>query len=381
MIEYSVLKILWWMIIGLVLILYGTTAGYDLGITTLIPFLKKESHKRLVLNISAPTWDGNQTWIVFAGGGLFVVWPIVYSLSFSGFYAAILMILWPFFLRPLGYDYRNKIDSPTWRRCWDWGLFISSFLPVFIFGVVFGNLLQGIPFHFDHYMMMEFYTGNFGGLMNPFGILCGLVSASMIIMHGASWVARRSRADLNTLARKIQFFFAWLTAILFIISGWWLMTRVSGYTLVDQAASPTLHPFANVVTHHAHAWTDDYASSPWKYYPVVIAFCALFCTLLFNRLQRFVAAFWASVMSVAGIIATAGATLFPFLMPSSTNLNESLTVWNAVSSQYALNIMLYVCVVLMFIVLAYKIFAFKAAWGSVQSIGEEDLDKNKHTFY
>ena len=381
MIDYSVLKIIWWLLIGLVLMLYGTTAGYDLGITIILPFLKKETHKRLVLNISGPTWDGNQTWIVFAGGGLFVVWPVVYAMSFSGFYAAILMILWPFFLRPLGYDYRNKIDKKSWRLFWDWGLLVSSLLPVFIFGVVFGNLLQGIPFHFDHRTMQEFYTGNFGGLLNPFGILCGLVSASMIIMHGASWVARKSRADLKILARKIQFVLAWITLILFVLSGWYLMTRVSGFTLVSQSAKPTLHPFDNVVTTHLGAWTGGYDGAPWKYYPIVIAFVSLFFTLLLNRLKKMHYAFWASVLAVSGIIGTAGATLFPFLMPSSTHMAESLTVWNAVSSQYALNVMFYVAGALLVIILLYKIFAFRAAWNNVETIGEEDLEKNKHTFY
>lgn len=381
MIEYSALKIIWWLLIGFVLILYGTTAGYDLGITIMLPFLKKESHKRLALNISGPTWDGNQTWLVFAGGGLFVVWPVVYTMAFSGFYAAILMVLWPFFLRPLGYDYRNKIDSPHWRKFWDWGLFVSAFLPVVVFGAVFGNLLQGVPFHFDPKTMQEIYTGNFGGLMNPFGIMCGLVSASMIIMHGASWIARRSRGDLHAMARKVQFILTWITLILFIASGWYLMNRVSGYTLVSQPANPVQDPLHNVVTTHMHAWTNGYSSAPWKYYPIVIAFVALFFTLLFNRLRQMHYAFWASVLAVSGIIATAGATLFPFLMPSSTNMAESLTVWNATSSQYALNTMFYVGGALLIVILVYKVFAFKAAWNNVETIGEEDLEKNKHSFY
>jgi cytochrome d ubiquinol oxidase subunit II len=381
MIDYAVLKVVWWMLIGLVLMLYGTTAGYDLGITVILPFLKKESHKRLALNISGPTWDGNQTWLVFAGGGLFVVWPVAYALSFSGFYAAILMILWPFFLRPLGYDYRGKIDNPKWRRFWDWGLFVSSFLPVVVFGVAFGNLLQGVPFYFDPKTMQSFYTGNFAGLMNPFGILCGLVSASMIIMHGASWLARRSRGDFQVKARGIQYVLTWITLVLFLVAGWWLMTRVAGYTLVSQPAVPTQDPLHNVVTSALGAWTANYVMAPWKYYPIVIAFLGLVLTLIFNRARQFHYAFWSSVFSVSGIIGTAGATLFPFLMPSSTHAEQSLTVWNAVSSQYALNTMLYVGGALLVIILIYKLFAFKAAWGKLENIGEEDLEENKHSFY
>lgn len=381
MIDYAVLKIIWWVLIGLILILYATTAGYDLGITIILPFLKSEKHKRLVLNISGPTWDGNQTWIVFAGGGLFVVWPVLYSLSFSGFYAAILMILWPFFLRPLGYDYRGKIDNPMWRTFWDWGLFVSALLPVFIFGVVFGNLLQGVPFHFNPRTMEEIYTGNFGELMNPFGILCGLVSTSMIIMHGAAYIARRGTKDLKALARRIQFILSWITLILFAFSGWWLVNKVSGFSLIEQPAQPTLHPLDNVVSQQLGAWTAHYSVAPWKYYPVVIALVALVVSMVFNRMGRMRTAFWASVFTLGGIVATAGATMFPFIMPSSTNMNESLTVWNAVSSQYALNIMFYVGGALLVIILIYKIFAFRMGWHNKETLDEDDLSDDKHIVY
>src|SRR3989338_3118293 len=166
MFDYLFLKIIWWALIGAVLIVYVSTAGFDAGVTMYMPFLRDETNRRVVLNTSAPTWDGNLTWIVFAGGGLFVVWPVVYSTAFSGMYAAMLCILFTLFLRPPGYEYRNKIDSQAWRKLWDWALFISAVVPVFIFGVAFGNCFLGYPFHFDPHTYREFFTGNFFQLLS-----------------------------------------------------------------------------------------------------------------------------------------------------------------------------------------------------------------------
>ena len=137
MFEYEFLKIAWWLMIGAVLMVYAATAGFDAGVTMYMPFLRDETDRRVVLNTSAPTWDGNLTWIVFAGGGLFVVWPVVYATAFSGMYSALLLILFSLFLRPPGYEYRNKIDNAAWRKTWDWALFISAVIPVFVFCVAF----------------------------------------------------------------------------------------------------------------------------------------------------------------------------------------------------------------------------------------------------
>lgn len=381
MIDYQVLQVVWWVLMGFILILYATTAGFDMGITMIMPFFRKETHRRIALNVSAPTWDGNQTWIVFAGGGLFVVWPVVYTTAFSGMYAAILLILMPFFFRPPGYDYRSKIDSHCWRRSWDLGLFISSFCPVFIFGLIFGNCLLGFPFHFNAFSMEEIYTGDFGGLLSIFGIICGLTSVSMIIMHGAAWLWRRTEGDLKATARSIHHFFIWTSIILFSIGGYWVMSHISGYVLVSQPLNPDEFPLHNVVSSYLGAWTKNFHAHPWKYYPAIITYVAFLFSFLMNRLRKYNAAYWASAFVVGGIVATVGATLFPFIMPSSTNPNQSLTIWNSTSSQYALNIMLYVGVILLFIIAAYKAFAYRSVWGKKHTVSEQDLRENDHTFY
>lgn len=381
MLDYVFLKLVWWALIGVVLIVYATTAGYDAGVTMIMPFLRREIDRRVVLNTSAPVWDGNLTWIVFAGGGLFVVWPVVYSTAFSGFYAAMLCILWPFFFRATGFDYRSKIQRHGWRRFWDFGLFVSGGLPVFIFGMLMGNCLLGFPFHFDEKTLRVFYTGNFGQLLNGFGILAGCVSVLMILMHGAAYIQRRTEGRLRKMGQRLFNVFAVLVLLGFSGAGLLMVYSIKGYILVASAANPVLHPTANVVTQSPGAWIESYRTYPWKYYPPVIAYLALFAGLWANHIRWRVFCFWCSAVAVGGIIATAGVTLFPFLMPSSTFPSQSLTVWNATSSQYALDIMLYVGVALLLVILCYKIFAFHTLWSQKKTITADDIEKNDHSYY
>ncbi len=381
MFEYEFLQLAWWLIIGGVLMVYVGTAGFDAGVTMYMPFLRNEMERRIVLNTSAPTWDGNLTWIVFAGGGLFVVWPSVYSTAFSGMYAAMLCILFSLFLRPPGYEYRNKIDNHTWRRTWDWALFLSAIIPVFVFGVAMGNCFVGFPYYFDPHTYREFYTGNFWGLLNPYGLLSGCVSVLMVLMHGSVYLQRRTENSLRKLAFKVHLITAILLLMGFTISGLWLMYSLIGYKLISMAADPTLEPLKNVVQTGAGFWIQTYNKYPWKYMAPVIAYGGIIESLWAAYYGWYSTAFWASCFAVGGVVGTAGATLFPFLMPSSTHPNESLTIWNASSSQYALNVMLYVGVVLLIIILGYKIFAYHTIWGEKPTLTADEIEKDKHSFY
>jgi len=379
--DYTFLKIVWWMIMGLILIVYASTAGFDAGVTIIMPFLRNEDDRRIALNTSAPTWDGNLTWLVFAGGGLFVVWPVVYSTAFSGLYLAMLFILLSFYLRPPGYEYRNKIPKPGWRRTWDVALFISGLMPVFLFGVALGNCFVGFPFHFDPRSMRIFYTGSFLQLLNPMGLLIGIMSVIMVIAHGAVFLQRRTEGHLRQLAKKLHTIFTILLLIGFVITGCVLIFYVQGYSLLSSPPHPTLHPLDNVVVRSVGAWVASYQVYPWKLFGPLFAFSGMIVALVASHSKALATAFWASCFSVAGIIGTAGFTLFPFLMPSSTNPNESLTVWNSVANQYALNVMLYIGVFLLIIILGYKIFAYHSIWHKQKTLNVDELRKNEHTFY
>ena len=346
-----------------------------------MPFLKKEEHKRVVLNILAPTWDGNFSWVVLAGGSLFVIWPVVYSTVFSGIYAVMFSLLFITFLRPPGFDYRGKIDNNFWRWLWDFALFLSSIVSMFIFGFIFGNLLVGLPFHFDNIFLRDFYTGNFWGLLNWSGILCGLCSVSLLAMHGACYITLRSEGDLKILFRKLQIIFGVIFLILFTATGFVITYHVKGYVLDFTPKNPDLHTLDNKVHLELGAWINSYQDYWWKFFGPLLAYLGVITSIIASISRFNFLSFCGSILAVAGTILTAGFALFPFIVPSSTNPNQSLTVWNATSSYYALSILLIIVGIFAVIITAYKIFAYKTSWITKPTLNADDISKDTHNYY
>src|SRR3954462_11336514 len=200
--DYATLKVIWWFIVGAIIIVFALTDGWDLGIGMLSPFLgESDDERRIILRSIEANWEGNQTWLGIAGVVLFAAWPLVYAASFSGMYMAMLLVLFALFFRPVGFKHRNKVADVRWRTAWDWGLFIGGFVPALVFGVAFGNLLQGVPFHFDPDLRVH-YTGSFLQLLNPFALLAGVISVAMLAMHGAAYLSLRVDGVLRARAGR-----------------------------------------------------------------------------------------------------------------------------------------------------------------------------------
>ena len=190
--EYELLKIIWWVLIGVLLIGFAVTDGFDMGVGALLKVIgKTDTERRVMMNTIGPHWDGNQVWFITAGGAIFAAWPVVYAVAFSGFYWALLLVLFAMFFRPVGFEYRSKVQDPRWRNAWDWGLTVGGAVPALVFGVAFGNLLLGVPFTLDEFMRST-YTGSFWALLNPFALLCGVVSLLMLAMHGGTYLQMRT---------------------------------------------------------------------------------------------------------------------------------------------------------------------------------------------
>src|SRR5512135_1823013 len=235
MLDYETLKLIWWLLVGALLLGFAIMDGHDMGVGTLLPFAgKNDVERRILINTVGPHWDGNQVWFITAGGAIFAAWPLVYATAFSGFYWAMLAVLWALFFRPVGFDYRSKIESPAWRNTWDWGLFVGGFVPPLIFGVAFGNLLQGVPFHFDD-SLRSYYTGSFWQLLNPFALLAGIVSSSMITFHGANYLMLRTEGDVYRRARLASTLFGLLTVATFLAAGLWVESGMNGYVITAGA--------------------------------------------------------------------------------------------------------------------------------------------------
>lgn len=383
--DYDTLKVIWWVMIGAVLILYATTAGYDFGVTMMLPFLKRkarfadnDNERRVLLNTISATWDGNQTWLVFAGGAVFVIWPIVYASTFSGMYGAMLLILWSFFLRPPGFDYRSKLASPVWRKTWDWALFLSAFLPMLVFGLAVGNLFVGIPIHFDAMTMRTFYDGNLLDLFNAFGMVCALGALFMALMHGAAHLNRRTTGGLQLYFRRLHRLFSFVFLIMLTIGGLMLMYQVKGYVLVHSNAQPTYHPFDQSVTRHVGAWVQNMNTNLWKWIGPIVAYVGVIMSMLTSSIGWL--SFWFSSIGIAGTIAMFGATLFPFVVPSSYAASQSLTVWNSVSAQYTLMGMFYISVVMLVIIFIYKFLGYNAVWRK-GPMTVEKVKEDSHEMY
>ncbi|AZQ11214.1 cytochrome d ubiquinol oxidase subunit II [Shewanella khirikhana] len=379
MFDYEILRFIWWALVGVLFIGFAVTDGFDMGVGALLPIIgKDDTDRRVMINTVAPHWDGNQVWLITAGGALFAAWPMVYAVSFSGFYVAMVIVLLALFLRPVGFDYRSKIEAPQWRKSWDWALFVGSFVPPLIIGVAFGNLLQGVPFNFDEFLRAKYHGGLFG-LLNPFGLLAGLISVSMFMMQGATWLQMKTEGELRVRATNAAQLFALLLVVLFAAAGFWVANGIDGYVITSgldtHAASNPVGKTVELVT---GAWMSNYQT-----YPITIAFPVLglampLLVILFSRMNRSGFAFLFSSLAVAGVILTCGAAMFPFVMPSSLEPNVSLTMWDATASEMTLTVMTWAAIIFVPIVLSYTIWTYYKMYGR---LSRQFIDNNKHSLY
>lgn len=378
MIDYEVLRVIWWVLVGVLLIGFAITDGFDLGVGALLTLVgRTDQERRVMINTIGPHWDGNQVWFITAGGAIFAAWPIVYAVAFSGFYIALALTLMALWMRPIGFDYRSKLPNKKWRQSWDWALFAGGLVPSLIFGVAFGNLLLGVPFEFDE-RLKPTYTGSFFALLNPFAILAGLVSVAMLLNHGAAWLQLKTDGILHTRARAVSVVLSIATASLFVLAGVFLALGVDGYVITSNIDTfATSNPMNKTVAVQAGAWLQNYGHYPWMMAAPLLGIGSALLCAYFSKINKSGLAFIASALSMTGVILTAGFSMFPFVMPSSSVPAASLTVWDATSSLNTLNIMFYVACVFVPIVLTYTIYSF---WVMRGRIKQSDLNQS-HTIY
>ncbi|MBF0281766.1 MAG: cytochrome d ubiquinol oxidase subunit II [Zetaproteobacteria bacterium] len=374
MFDYESLRLIWWVLVAVLLIGYAVMDGYDLGVGIQLPFVaKSDDERRVLINSIGPFWDGNQVWLILGAGAVFAAWPMIYATAFSGMYAALLLVLFALFLRPVGFDYRSKLESPAWRSFWDYALFIGGLVPALVIGVAFGNFLLGVPFHFDE-TMRSFYTGSLWQLLNPFALLTGLVSVAMLTMHGASFLLIKTEGGIQQRALRTSRWSAMATIILFAIAGYFMMHGVEGFRVVSTIdPSAPSNPLTKEVIHEAGAWMARYEQYPLLWLAPMLGFAAAALVLMLGDKKPGLS-FIASGTSVAGIAATAGLTLFPFIMPSSTHPSQSLLMWDATSSEHTLGLMLVAAAIFMPLILMYTSWVFRVMRGKVtlQHIADND---------
>lgn len=378
MIDYEVLRVIWWCLIGVLLIGFAVTDGFDLGVGSLLTIIgHNDKERRVMINTIGPHWDGNQVWFITAGGAIFAAWPMIYATAFSGFYLALALTLIALWMRPIGFDYRSKLPDAKWRKTWDWALFAGGFIPALIFGVAFGNLLLGVPFVLDDTLKAT-YTGSFFGLLSPFALLTGLVSVAMLLNHGAAWLQMKTDGFVEVRARATSVILSVATVVLFIVAGIWVAFGIDGFVVTSQINTlGTSNPLLKTVVTEPGGWMRNYIQYPWMVAAPALGIAGGMLCAICSKLHRPGWAFVGSSLMMAGIILTAGCSMFPFLMPSTTMPDASLTMWDATSSLMTLKIMFAVACIFVPIVLSYTAYGFYVMRGRLKS---DDLDKS-HAIY
>jgi len=378
--DYTTLRIIWWLLLGILLVGWAVMDGFDLGVGTLLPFVARtDEERRLVINTVGPVWEGNQVWLVLGGGAIFAAWPPLYAVSFSGFYLAVFAMLFGLILRPVGFKYRSKLPSQRWRDNWDRVLFVGGLLPGLIAGVAVGNVLLGVPYHFDDSMRI-FYTGSFFGLLNPFALVAGLVSVAMLLAHGAAMLVIKTDGPVADRAARYGSVAAVATFVLFAAAGAWVAFGLPGYQITSQVVTDgPSNPLLKTaqVGDAVGGWLRNYSSMPLTVLAPILGLAGALASAVLLRARRGGLAFIASGASIAGIILTVGFAIFPFLLPSSSQPSVSLTVWDASSSHLTLGIMLVATVIFLPIILAYTSWVYRVLKGKTTV---EEMDNNPNAY-
>jgi cytochrome d ubiquinol oxidase subunit II len=334
------LNMIWFVLVGVLIIGYAILDGFDLGVGVLHLFARTDNERRMHLNAIGPVWDGNEVWLLTGGGALFAAFPVVYATVFSGYYLALMLLLTALIFRAVSIEFRSKVESPRWREFWDWGFGLGSILPAILFGVAFGNVLHGVPIDAHH-----MWTGSFLGLLNPYAVLIGVLSLALFTMHGAIYLAMKTEGALRDRVA------AW-------ISKTWMATM--GLYALATIATIFIAPFlfAGVL------------KNPLFWVVFLLLLAAGMLIPVAAKAQKFGRAFIASSVLIACMIGLSALSLFPRLVPSSTDINFSLTIYNASSSQMTLSTMLVIALIGVPLVLIYTILIYRVFKGKVVLTGD-----------
>lgn len=330
------LNIIWFVLITILFGGYIILDGFDFGVGITHLFTKDENTRRLNINAIGPIWDGNEVWLLTGGGALFAAFPMVYASVFSGFYLALMLLLFALIARAVSFEFRGKVDSLKWKKIWDYSFAIGSILPAFLFGVAFGNILKGIPLDKNGY-----YTGSFFDLLNPYSILIGLLSLSAFTMHGAIYMTMKLEGEEQERRVKIANLFWIITIVIYIIS-----------TFSTFFVAPFLFDgvLKNILT--------------W------IVLLLLFLSIIYLPVALKGKLYWRAMISSSVMILSmfllSAISLFPRLVPASNDLSLSLTIYNASSTQLTLKTMLIIALIGMPLVIGYTTYIYRVFKGKVE---------------
>jgi len=344
--DISIFQIIWFVLWGVLWGAYFMLDGFVLGTGFLSGIIaKNDTEKRVLINCIGPVWDGNEVWLLTAGGATFAAFPTTYALMFSNLYSALVLLLFALIVRGVSFEFRGKLDGAVWKSSWDKAIIVSSFLPALLFGVAFGNIFKGIPMRNDFVNLQFSYEGGLIGLLNPYGLVTGVLFVLLFAVHGALYISTKTSGDLSSralsLANKI----------------WPALLAVAVIFLA--------------YTYPATKLYDNYVKAPLILIIPVVAVASLLLIKLFAGKGERYKAFTFSCLTIVFVVATGVAGLFPNLLPSNLDPASNLTIYNSSSSLITLKLMTVVALIMVPIVICYKIWVYRIFRSPVT--GEEVL--------
>ncbi|WKJ91169.1 cytochrome d ubiquinol oxidase subunit II [Methylomonas montana] len=341
MLDYEILRLLCWGLLGLFLISFALSGGLELGISMLLPLLNAtEAQRRVIIARLAPLSAGNQTWLAATVVVLFVGWPTVYAAAFASFQMLLLLVLLALFVRPAGFYFRNSISGADFLKNWDKALYVSGLLPAVLLGLLAGNLLKGFPFHLSSDMHIAF-LGNFAGLFNPFALLVAATCLALLASHGAIYLQLHGDDEIRLRGKALALPAGAAFLILFAMAGLWI-THLEGYHVTTEIIPDGVsNPLTKFVKRGDGLWLDNYEHAPSLWAIPALVFVGGIAALVLSKFDRGYWALLASSVTVTMTVLTLGVSMFPFLAPSNISLNSSLTIWDASASQATLTVLLW----------------------------------------
>lgn len=369
LLDYDTMRHIWWLLLGVLLIAFAIMDGADLGVAMLLPLVTKtDAERRVLYNVIGPTWEGNQVWLITAGGVVFAAWPLLYAMSFSGFYLAMMLLLAALILRPVAIKYRSKLESERWRKNWDITWCLSGLVAALVFGVAIGNVILGVPFRFDPDTLRPIYEGSFFGLFQPFALLCGLLSIAMLLLQGTTVLSWKTEAGIAQAAQRWAVWSGIAVIALFVIGGVWVANGVPGYTMDASllASNDVSNPLAGgkSVSVEAGAWMGIYSVTPLAWITPAAGIAVTLLAMLLVKKKPLLSVLMSS-LSIAAIIFTFGFSTYPFLLPSSLDPSSSLTIYDASASHMTLWVMLLVTIIFLPLIIVYTSWVFRVMRGKV----------------
>lgn len=373
LLDYDTLRHVWWLLLGILLVAFTVMDGADLGVAMLLPAVTKTDDERRVLyNVIGPVWEGNQVWLILAGGVVFAAWPLLYAMSFSGFYLAMMLLLVALIVRPVAIKYRSKLASAKWRRNWDTIWCLAGVVSALVFGVAIGNVMLGVPFRFDPATLRPIYEGSFFGLFHPFALLCGVISIVLMALQGAVVLVWKTEGEIARLSTRWARLLGLALIALFVLAGVWLKLGGIGFSfdMTYQAAHQLSNPLTAakagaIGVPEAAAWFTNYGLAPWTWFAPVLGIVAALMTTLWVGRGTGLATVVFSSLAIVGVILTFGFSTYPFLLPSSLDPASSLTLFDASASHFTLWVMLIVTAIFLPLIICYTTWVYSVMRGKV----------------